>query len=318
MKLIVQIPCLNEEKNIAATIRDIPREIPGVDRVEILVINDGSTDGTARAARAAGADHLIGFAERKGLARAFISGIDACLREGADLIVNTDADNQYRGECIGELIRPILEGRADMVIGDRGVAEIEHFSRLKKCLQRLGSAVVRKLSATSIPDAASGFRAYNREAALRLNVVSNFSYTLETLIQAGKGAISVAHVPVSTNLPTRPSRLFRGLGDYLKQSLVTMLRIYTMYEPLKVFAAIGSLVMLMGMILAGRFLYFYTVGAGKGHVQSLIFAAIFLIVGFQVLVIGLLADTIAANRKLTEETLYRVKKLELSGPRSGA
>jgi len=311
MKLIVQIPCLNEEKTVGETIREIPRRIEGIDRVEVLVIDDGSTDQTRREAQAAGADHLVAFVQRKGLARAFMAGIDASLRLGADLIVNTDADNQYRGEFIPALIAPILENKADIVVGDRQVADIEHFSPLKKSLQKLGSWVVRKLSGTSIPDAASGFRAYNREAAMRLNVVSNFSYTLETLIQAGKGNISVAHVPVRTNLPTRPSRLFRGIFDYTKRSCATLVRIYTMYEPLKVFSGIGSLIMLAGGALAARFLYFYATGQGKGHIQSLIFAAIFLIVGFQVLVIGLLADTIAANRKLTEETLYRIRKLEL-------
>ncbi|HOO78616.1 MAG TPA: glycosyltransferase family 2 protein [bacterium] len=314
MKLIVQVPCLNEEKTIAATVRDIPRSIAGIETVEVLIVNDGSTDRTVEEALGAGADHVVSLAESKGLARAFMAGIGAALKLGADIVVNTDADNQYRGEYIPALIRPILENRADMVVGDRQVAEIAHFSPIKKVLQKAGSWAVRKLSGLQVPDAASGFRAYNREAALRLNVVSDFSYTLETLIQAGKGSLSVAHVPVRTNSPTRPSRLFRGIGDYVKRSLATLLRIYTMYEPLKVFSAIGSLVMLAGGILAGRFIYFYLVGQGKGHIQSLIFAAIFLIVGFQVLVIGLLADTIAANRKLTEEGLYRIRKMELGSP----
>ncbi len=310
MKLIVQIPCLNEEATIGATIRDIPRQIPGIDRVEVLVIDDGSTDRSREAALRAGADHVIGFTNRKGLARAFMAGIDTALARGADIIVNTDADNQYRGEDIPSLIGPILRGEADIVVGDREVETIEHFSPVKKALQRFGSWVVRKLSRTSVPDAASGFRAYNREAALSINVVSDFSYTLETLIQAGTGRLAVGHVPVRTNPQARPSRLFTSLFDYLQRSVVTLVRIYTMYQPLKVFSAIGGLSILAGAILSGRFLYYLIVAGGRGKVQSLIFAAVFLIVGFQILVIGLLADTIASNRKLTENVLYRVKKLE--------
>ena len=310
MKLIVQIPCLNEEGTIAGTIRDIPRRIEGVDAVEVLVINDGSTDRTEEEARKAGADHVINFTNRKGLARAFSAGIDAALRLGADIIVNTDADNQYRGEDIPRLIAPILEKQADIVVGDRQVETIKHFSPVKKILQKMGSGVVRRLSNTTVPDAASGFRAYDREAAFNLNVVTNFSYTLETLIQAGKGSLAVGHIPVRTNPQARPSRLFTSLFDYVKRSLATLIRIYTMYEPLKVFSLIGSAIIFLGVVLSARFLYFLIVAGGRGHVQSLIFAAVFLIVGFQVLVIGLLADTIAANRKLTESVLYRVKKLE--------
>jgi len=310
MKLIVQIPCLNEEATVGATISDIPRQIPGIDRVEVLVIDDGSSDRTREAALRAGADHVIGFTNRKGLARAFMAGIDTALARGADIIVNTDADNQYRGEDIPALIGPILRGEADIVVGDREVETIAHFSPVKKSLQKLGSWVVRKLSRTSVPDAASGFRAYNREAALSINVVSDFSYTLETLIQAGTGRLAVGHVPVRTNPQTRPSRLFTSLFDYLKRSVVTMVRIYTMYQPLKVFSAIGGLSILVGTILSGRFIYYLITEGGRGKVQSLIFAAVFLIVGFQILVIGLLADIIASNRKLTENVLYRVKKLE--------
>ncbi len=310
MKLIVQIPCLNEEATVGATIRDIPREIPGIDRVEVLVIDDGSTDRTIEAAREAGADHVVSFTNRKGLARAFTAGIDTALARGADIIVNTDADNQYRGEDIPLLIAPILRGEADIVVGDREVETIAHFSPVKKTLQKLGSWVVRKLSHTTVPDAASGFRAYNREAALSINVVSDFSYTLETLIQAGTGRLAVGHVPVRTNPQTRPSRLFTSLFGYLSRSVATLVRIYTMYQPLKVFSAIGGLSILIGSILSGRFLYYLITEGGRGKVQSLIFAAVFLIVGFQILVIGLLADTIASNRKLTENVLYRVKKLE--------
>ncbi|MDP8236516.1 MAG: glycosyltransferase family 2 protein [Candidatus Erginobacter occultus] len=310
MKLIVQIPCLNEEANIGATIRDIPREIPGLDRVEVLVIDDGSTDRTIEAAREAGADHVVSFINRKGLARAFMAGIDTALARGADIIVNTDADNQYRGEDIAVLIGPILRGEADIVVGDREVETIVHFSPVKKTLQKLGSWVVRKLSHTAVPDAASGFRAYNREAALSINVVSDFSYTLETLIQAGTGRLAVGHVPIRTNPQTRPSRLFTSTSGYLSRSVATLVRIYTMYQPLKVFSAIGGFSILIGTILSGRFLYYLITEGGRGKVQSLIFAAVFLIVGFQILVIGLLADTIASNRKLTDNVLYRVKKLE--------
>ena len=310
MKLIVQIPCLNEEATVGQTIRDIPREIPGIDSVEVLVIDDGSTDRTRQAALEAGADHIISFTNRKGLARAFMAGIDNAIKLGADIIVNTDADNQYQGSEIPKLIGPILKKEADIVVGDREVETIEHFSPVKKHLQKLGSWVVRKLSNTNVPDAASGFRAYNREAAFSLNVVSDFSYTLETLIQAGKGSFAVGHVAVRTNPQTRPSRLFTSTYAYLKQSIATLIRIYTMYEPLKVFTMIGSLGILLGGIISLRFVYFLIIAEGRGHVQSLIFAAIFFIVGFQILVIGLLADTIAANRKLTENVLYRVKKLE--------
>ena len=318
MKLIVQIPCLNEEQTIALTIADIPRSIPGVEEVEILVIDDGSTDRTVDEARKAGADRIISFTNRKGLARAFMAGIDAALQSGADIIVNTDADNQYRGEDIPLLIEPILKKEADVVVGDREVGKIKYFSPIKILLQKIGSWVVRKLSNTAVPDAASGFRAYNREAALHLNVVSNFSYTLETLIQAGKGSLAVGHVAVQTNPQTRPSRLFTNIFDYISRSVATLIRIYTMYEPFKVFSLIGSILILAGLALALRFLHFYFITEGRGHIQSLIFASIFLIVGFQVLVIGLLADTISANRKLTEDTLYRLKKLEYGGNQAPA
>jgi len=310
MKLIVQIPCLNEEATVGETIRDIPREIPGIDSVEVLIIDDGSTDRTREAAREAGADHIISFTNRKGLARAFMAGIDNALKLGADIIVNTDADNQYQGSEIPKLIGPILDKKADIVVGNREVETIEHFSPVKKHLQKLGSWVVRKLSNTNVPDAASGFRAYNRDAAFSLNVVSDFSYTLETLIQAGKGSFAVGHVAVLTNPQTRPSRLFTSTYSYLKRSIATLIRIYTMYEPLKVFTIIGSFGILLGVAISIRFVYFLIITDGRGHVQSLIFAAIFFIIGFQILVIGLLADTIAANRKLTENILYRVKKLE--------
>ena len=311
MKLIVQIPCLNEEKSIGRTIREIPRSIPGIDLVEVLIVDDGSTDRTVEEAVKAGADHVIRFTNRKGLARAFMAGIDTSLKLGADIIVNTDADNQYDGADIPLLIRPILEKKADVVVGNREIGKIRHFSPVKRALQNVGSWAVRKLSRTTVPDAASGFRAYDREAAINLNVVSAFSYTLETLIQAGTSNLAVTHVPVRTNPPTRPSRLFKGTMSYVTKSLATLVRIYTMYEPLKVFSLIGGVISLAGLSLFARFLYFYFTVGGRGLVQSLIFGAALLIVGFQILVIGLLADTIASNRKLTENALYRLKKLEL-------
>jgi len=256
-------------------------------------------------------NHIVRLTNNKGLAESFGAGLDAALRLGADIIVNTDGDNQYRGDDIEKLIQPILKGEADIVVGDRQVGTIPHFSRLKRHLQILGSWVVRHLSGTDLPDATSGFRAFSREAALRLNVVSRFTYTLETIIQAGKKNIAVVHVPVRTNPKLRESRLFDSTFSYVKRSVGTIFRIYTMYEPLKTFMTIGALVFGAGLTLSLRFLYFYFVAGGRGHVQSLILSAVLMIVGFQIGMIGLLADLIAANRRLLEDTLYRVKKVEL-------
>ncbi len=310
MKLIVQIPCLNEEATLPEALRAIPRQIPGIERVEVLVIDDGSSDGTASVARANGADHVVRFSKRKGLAYGFMAGLDACLRLGADVIVNTDADNQYAGADIPRLIAPILAGEADMVIGDRQVGEVAHFSWTKRRLQELGSWVVRKVSGTTVPDATSGFRALTREAALRINIVSEFTYTLESIIQAGKKRLAVSHLPIVTQ-ETRPSRLFTSTWDYVKRSAATILRIYAMYEPFKVFVLIGTALVLGGAALGARYAYFWWLGEVRGHVQSAILSVLLLILGFQTLQWGIMADLIASNRKLLEDLLYRVRKLEL-------
>ena len=311
MKLIVQIPCLNEEETLPQTVADIPRAIPGVDEVELLIIDDGSTDGTVETARALGVDHIVRFARNRGLAAAFAAGVDACLRLGADIIVNTDGDNQYYGGDIPRLIAPILAGEADIVIGDRRVESIEHFSPMKKRLQKLGSWVVRRASDTDIPDTTSGFRAYSREAAMRLNVISDYSYTLETIIQAGKQRLALTHTPVRTNPKTRESRLFSSIPAYLRRSAATIIRIYAMYEPLRIFVGAGVILLAVGMLLGLRYLYFDLIGEGKGHIQSVILTAVFLIAGIQVILIGMLADLIAINRRLNEDILLRVKRLEM-------
>jgi len=311
MKLIIQIPCLNEEKTLPITLEQLPKQFKGVDEVEVLVIDDGSKDRTVEVARQMGVHHVVRFTNNKGLARAFMAGIDACLHLGADIIVNTDADNQYWGEDIQRLINPILEGKAELIIGERPIDDIAHFSFAKKRLQRLGSWVVRMVSGTEIPDATSGFRAYSRDAALRLNMVSNFTYTLETIIQAGKQDMAIASVPIRTNPNLRESRLYSSVWTYLKRSGGTIFRIFTMYEPLKVFLLLGFGIFGVGVILGLRFLYFYLIGQGTGHVQSLILTAALLIIGFQVVVLGLLSDLISSNRKLIEDGLFRIKKIEL-------
>lgn len=308
MKLVVQIPCYNEEDTIQETIADIPRKIAGVDAVEILIIDDGSEDNTCEVARAAGADHVISFTGNKGLAAAFSAGLERAVDLGADIVVNTDGDNQYRGECIRDLIAPIQRGEADLVVGVRPIEDIEDFSWLKKRLQRLGSWVVRKVSSTDVSDATSGFRAYSREAAQRLTVVSNFTYTHETLIQAGRSNMIVREVPIKTNPKTRPSRLFTSIPEYLTRSLQTILRIYTVYEPLAFFVSLGSVFLIAAALIGARFLYYFFAGSGSGHIQSLIFAAILAIIGFQMWVLGILADLIASNRKLSQDVLYKLRK----------
>jgi glycosyltransferase involved in cell wall biosynthesis len=310
MKVIVQIPCFNEERTLPQTLADIPRRIPGVDAVEVLVIDDGSGDATAEVARRCGADHVVRHARNRGLARAFRTGLDACLALGADIIVNTDADNQYAGSAIPELIRPILEGRAEIVVGDRGTDRVPHFSFAKRRLQKLGSRLVRGLSGLEVPDAVSGFRALSRGAALRLNIVSSFSYTIEMLIQAGKERMAVAAVPVAVNPQTRESRLFRSVPQFLLQSLGTMVRTYTMYKPLRVYTLVGGALVAMGALPVARFLYYYFQGLGGGHVQSLVLGGVLLVVGFFTLLIGIVADLIAFNRMLLENLLEKVRRLE--------
>ncbi len=310
-KLIIQIPCLNEADTLPGTLRDLPRHVDGIDVIETLVIDDGSLDGTAEVARGHGVHHVVRFTRHKGLAAAFMAGIDAAVKLGADFIVNTDADNQYAGSSIPALLEPLIAGRADVVIGDRDIVSLRHMSASKKFLQRFGSWVVRQVSNTQVPDTTSGFRAYTREAALRMSIVSDYSYTLESIIQAGKRRMAIAHVPVRCNPKTRPSRLFDSMLSYIKNSGATIVRVYAMYEPLKVFTYIGLVVASAGAALSGRFMYYYVLGDGAGHVQSLILSAVLLIVGFQVGLIGLLADVISGNRRLIEDVLYRIRLMEL-------
>lgn len=311
MKLIIQIPCFNEADILPQTIAALPRELSGIDEIEYLVVDDGSTDDTAQVARRSGAHHIIRIPQHSGLAAGFVTGLEACLKQGADLIVNTDADNQYNAEDIKILVEPIIDGRADIVVGDRGVATLSTFSPLKRTLQRFGSWVIGRASGISTPDATSGFRAISREAALRTLVLSEYSYTLETLIQAGSRRMAIEYVPVRTNPQTRPSRLMRSIPHYLAQSTATIVRAYTMYRPLRVFTVLGALMILGGVVGGVRFLYFYFTDGGMGHIQSVILTAILLIVGFQVLLIGLLADLIGFNRKILEEMLFRLRRLEI-------
>jgi len=311
VKLIVQIPCYNEEQTLPETVADIPRQIEGIDQVEVLIIDDGSRDRTVEVADKIGVDHIVRNKRNIGLARSFRKGIDACLVRGADIIVNTDGDNQYCGADIPKLIAPILSGRADMVIGDRETNKIEHFSPVKKLLQQLGSGVVRKLAGIWVPDTVSGFRAFSREAAVRLNVVSSFSYTIETVIQAGKRQLFVDSIPVRTNPKTRDSRLFKSIPHFIQNSLGTMVRMYAMYQPLRVFFFLGSVLTLIGALPILRFLFFYFTSGGAGHIQSLLLGSVFIILGFITFLVGLVADLISFNRQLLEMTLERVRRLEL-------
>ena len=311
MKLIVQIPCFNEEEQLPATLADLPRDVPGFEVVEWLVIDDGSRDATIAVAKAHGVDHIVRLTNNKGLAAGFQAGLDAALKLGADVIVNTDADNQYSASDIPELVRPIVEGRADMVIGDRRVTTIAHFSPIKKALQRLGSWVVRHASGTDVPDTTSGFRAYNREAALQVAVVSRFTYTLETIIQAGKMLIATDHVPVQTNPKTRDSRLFPSTWSYVRRNGLSIFRVYSQYEPLKIFWALAVVVGLAAAVIWGRFLYFYVQGDGGGHVQSLILGAMLFNAALLLWALGVIGDLLSANRVMQQRTFERVRRIEL-------
>lgn len=310
MKLIIQIPCYNEAETLEITLNDLPQHIDGIDTIEYLIINDGSQDNTVEVAKNWGVHHVISFNRNKGLAKGFIAGLDACCKLGADIIVNTDADNQYSGADIETIVRPILEGRADIVIGERPIDEIEHFSPLKKKLQHLGSWVVQKASRTTIPDAPSGFRAYSREAAMRMNVINEYTYTLETIVQAGRNRMAIMSVPIHTNPELRKSRLFSSMFGYVKKSMVTIIRAFMMYRPMKFFMTIGLLFMLGGTAVGARFLFYFFHGVGAGHIQSLILASMMIIIGVQTAIVGLQGDIIAANRKLLEDIQFRTKSIE--------
>lgn len=310
MKLMIQIPCYNEANTLGVTIAGLPRHIDGIDEIEYLVIDDGSTDGTALRAKELGVHHIVGFPHNRGLAKSFMAGIDACLRLGADIIVNTDADNQYSGADIEKLVRPVLEGRANMVIGNRKTDGVPHFSPLKKRLQKLGSGVVRMASGTDVADTTSGFRSYSREAAMRLNVLSDYTYTLETIITAGTDKNKILSVDVSTNPELRESRLFKSMWSYIKRSSATIIRNYVMRRPLKAFLMLAAVFVLAALALGVRFIVLACMGDGAGHIQSLVLMAILTIVGIQMGVFGLLADAVSECRRVMDETLFRVKRIE--------
>jgi glycosyltransferase involved in cell wall biosynthesis len=310
MKLLIQIPCYNEAGTLAVTLKELPRAVEGFDRVEWLIIDDGSTDNTVEVAKAHGVDHIVSFTKNQGLARAFMAGLDTCLKLGADVIVNTDADNQYNAKDIPLLIEPILNKKAELVIGARPISAIKHFPFIKKQLQKLGSWVVRLASKTNVPDAPSGFRAIGREAALRLNVFNDYTYTLETIIQAGQKDMSIASVPVRVNDDLRESRLVRSIPFYLRKSIPTIFRIFVVYRPFRFFMTIGTLLFVSGLLIGFRFLFYLHRDGGEGHVQSLILASILLGIGFQTMLVAFLADLQAVNRRLMEDIQYRLKKME--------
>ena len=310
MKLIIQIPCYNEAETLEVALNDLPKQIDGIDEIEYLIINDGSKDNTVEVAKNWGVHYVVNFKCNKGLAKGFMAGLDACLRQRADIIVNTDADNQYCGADIEKLVRPILDGKADIVIGERPIDDTEHFSPLKKKLQHIGSWTVRVASKTDVPDAPSGFRAYSRQAALKMNVVNEYTYTLETIVQAGRNKMAITSVPIRTNPELRKSRLFNSMFGYIKKSMLTIIRAFMMYKPLRFFTIIGSVIFLIGLILGIRFLVFVFMGESGGHIQSLILASTLLLLGFQTFISGLQADLIASNRKLLEDIQERVRRLD--------
>ncbi len=310
MKLIIQIPCYNEAETLEIALNALPKQIDGIDTIEYLIINDGSTDSTVEVARNWGVHHIVNFKQNKGLAKGFMAGLDACLRNGADIIVNTDADNQYCGDDIEKLVQPILERKADIVIGERPIDQTEHFSWLKKKLQHFGSWVVRKASNTDIPDAPSGFRAYSREAALQMNVVNEYTYTLEQIVQAGRTKIAITSVPIRTNGELRPSRLFSSMFGYVKKSMLTIIRAYLMYKPMRFFTTLGCFPFLIGFALGIRYIILLCSGGGQGNVQSLILCSMLILIGVMIWVVGLLADVMSANRKILQEIQAKVRKMD--------
>lgn len=316
-KLIIQIPCFNEETSLPVALKDLPREVPGFDKVEWLIINDGSEDRTIEVAKSLGVDHVVDLVVNRGLAVAYMAGLDACLKLGADVIVNTDADNQYQAADIPLLVEPVLKGQAEIVVGERPITDIEHFSPLKKMLQKLGSGVVRGFSGTDVKDAPSGFRAMSREAAMRLNVFSEYTYTLETIIQAGQKGLRIKSVPIRTNAFLRPSRLMKSMTAYIQRSIFTIFRIYATYRPLRSFIKVGSVPMALGLILSLRWIWLFYMGTDRAHVPSLIAAAVLILIGVQLWILGFVVDIISVNRKLLEDIQFRLRKAEYDSSREG-
>lgn len=310
MKLIIQIPCYNEEKTLSITLKKLPREVEGFDKVEWLIINDGSIDNTVKIAKENGVDHVVNFSKNQGLARGFMAGLDECISLGADVVVNTDADNQYNADDIPKLVKPILEGKADIVVGTRPISQIKHFSPIKKMLQKLGSWTIRVASNTRVEDAPSGFRAISRDAAMKLNVFNGYTYTLETIIQAGSKNMSITSVPIRVNEYLRPSRLIKSISAYIKRSILTIFRIFVVYKPFRFFMTLGFILFILGLIPGIRFLIYFFIEGGKGHIQSLILSAILLLMGVQLGIVALIGDLLAVNRRLLEDVQYRLRKFE--------
>ncbi len=311
MKLIIQIPCYNEEDTIEAVIHDLPKEIENIDTIETLIIDDGSTDRTVEKARQIGVDHIISFKTHKGLARAFAAGIEHCLRHGADVIINTDGDNQYRGDDMPKLIMPVIKGHADVVVGARQIDEIPHFSFFKKKMQKLGSRVIRKISKTSVKDATSGFRAFSRDAAMRINPLTEYSHTIESLVQLGNEKLKIISVPIRINQKLRESRLIKNTPSFIARQSTTLFRMYAIYKSYKLFIVLGIIVALPGLLGFLRFLYFYLTEGGEGHIQSLIFSVVFVICGLFIIMFGVIAELISSNRKMIEMMIYKIRKLEM-------